>query len=370
MNNIEKWTHHKVKLEILTPVIINTGECYEYGELQILNNKLYKISMNNLIKIMDENTRNKYIDFITKGISSRDVKYHEQAKQLAEKTIFDNRNKLSLIITRPMGMLESSADWIKKRPFQIIEKSCVKKINEKPYIPGSSIKGAIRTAIIQSILNLQNINENEYVNYDRHRYNKTRNFESKILKAGDKVKDDPFKYIKISDFEFDDNMINSYVGKILVSTKRDPLPVYTTMTDSYSISSKKITLTGELSISSKISNVRELSKLNNFSFLIDSLNDFYIDNFNNKAQKLPNKAKNYMIDLLTKNISNNKGLMKIGRFSGIENITYNIKQNQTINRKIYNDDINIEGGTSYPLIDNMFMPGYCLLSEVVDEINS
>jgi hypothetical protein len=70
-----------------------------------------------------------------------------------------------------------------------------------------------------------------------------------------------------------------------------------------------------------------------------------------------------MSNLINENLKENKALIKIGRFSGIENITYNLIQDTSINGKIYNENINIEGGDSYSLIENKYIPGYCIISE-------
>lgn len=366
MGNKEQWINHKIQIEILTPVIINTGEYYEYGELFLLGDKLYKVNLNNLLKIMDLQTRTEYIETVTKGISSRDKKYDKAAKALVLKTLRENNDKISLIFSRPMGYLQSGKNLIENKPFQIIDKNCIKKINDKPYIPGSSIKGSLRTAIIQSLLNHQTISKNDYIDSTgfKRKYVQTKKFESKIMKVSDKVTDDPFKYIKVSDFEFESKSSVNILGEILISTKKDPLPVYTTMTEASCYSDSKITLTGTISISTKLKKIYSLEQFTNINNIIDALNDYYIDNFNNKAKQLPIGPRNLMVKIIEDNVTSTKGLIRIGRFSGIENITYNIQQDMSINTKIYNEDINIEGGESYPLIENKFLPGYCLITEV------
>lgn len=364
MSNIEKWTNHKIQIEILTPVIINSGDYYEYGELFFISGQLFKINVNNLIKIMSDSNRNEYIEFVTKGISTRDKKYHKSAQDIVIETIKANPDKQNLIFSRPLGVLPSGKTFLYEKPFQEIEKSCVKKINDKPYIPGSSLKGALRTAIIQSMFNPLDLNRNDYVNSYNHKYVRTSSFESKVMRVQENAKYDPFKYIKVSDFEFDDFKSKNNVGEVQISTKGKPLSVYTTMTESACFNNNKVTLSGTISISSKLESNNLLSKFNQIQNILDVVNDFYIDNFNNKASKLPVETKNSMSKLISDNLTQDKGLIKLGRFSGIENITYNIVQDQSINRKIHNENINIEGGESFATIERKYLPGYCLLKEV------
>ena len=364
MSNIEKWGNHKIQIEILTPVIINSGDYYEYGELLFDKGQLFKINVNNLIKIMNDSNRNEYIDFVTKGLSTRDDKYHKSVNSIVLDTIKENPDKKNLIFSRPIGVLPSGDTFLKEKPFQEIEKTCIKKINDKPYIPGSSLKGALRTAIIQSILNSSNFNREDYVNPYNNRYIKTKTFESKIMKVKENPKYDPFKYIKVSDFEFDDFKSKNYVGEVQISTKGKPLSVYTTMTESACFNNNKVTLSGTISISSKLELNKLLTKFNQIQNILDVVNDFYIDNFNNKASKLPVATKNSMQKLISDNLTQGKGLIKLGRFSGIENTTYNIVQDQSINIKNHNENINIEGGASFATIERKYLPGYCLLREI------
>lgn len=362
MRNVEKWKTHRVQIEILTPVVINTGEVYEYGELFLENNQLLQININNMIKLMDYNTRLKYIDIATKGIKSRDSKYHKMAHEIVKETISKNPDKQRMMFARPLGVLDSGIKTLEKKPFQAIDKTCVKKLNDKPYIPGSSIKGSLRTAIIQSLINKQQIKKSDYVT-NWNKYKKTNEFEAFVMRVPPKITEDPFKYIKVSDFEFDDVRAKSYIGEVLVSTKKEPLPVYTSMTDAFCLNNNKVTLTGSISISSNLNKVSSLSKFYNFTSIIEAFNDFYIENFNNKYGKLPIGPRDFMSKLISDNISESRGLFNLGKFSGIENITYNIKQDQSINSKIYNENINIEGGESFSLVENKYLPSYCIISE-------
>ncbi|MGD1823539.1 MAG: type III-A CRISPR-associated RAMP protein Csm5 [Pleomorphochaeta sp.] len=371
MNKIKNWTTYNVKINILTPVIINSGDAYEYGELFFdkESNKLYKINLLNLIKTMDSKDREKYINAVSEGIETRAKHFDNTAKALILKTLKDNPTEIPNIIARPLSYLSSGEDLLKNKPFQSIEKSIVKKINDKPYIPGSSIKGALRTALIQSIVSNKDIKENDYIENFRGRdkYIKTKDFESFVMnvRKGD-VKNDPFKFIKVSDFEFLSPSINGYIGEVSIKTKRKPLSVFTSMSDALCISNKTVSLKGTISISSEINNYSELSKFSKFKEILNSLNDFYIQNYNEKRYKLPNKVQDSMREIINENLLDDSALLKLGRFSGIENITYNIEQNMSINRKIKNEKINIEGGNSYALINNLFLPGYCIISEVED----
>lgn len=362
MEQKEVWKEHKIQIEILTPVIIGTGNIYDYGELFIYKNKLYKINLNNLIRIMDPVSREKYIKNVSKGLETRDVKFDKLANDIVTKTLKVNSNKFGEFIRRPVGMLDSGKLMLDKKPFQNIEKICTKKINEKPYIPGSSIKGAIRTALIQSELNLKNIQKYEYIN--GRNYIKTKAFESNILNVRNSVQEDPFKYIKVSDFEFVDFAAKEFLGEVKIKTKNNYMNISSTMSDAFCLNQKKVLLNGTISISSKLKNILGLKNNYVFSQMIDNISNFYIDNYNSKYPKLPTDIQSLMTNLIQNNINAERGLIKIGRFSGIENITYNVEQDLSINRKIYNESINIEGGDSYALIEDKYLPGYCILSEV------
>ncbi len=147
-----------------------------------------------------------------------------------------------------------------------------------PYIPGSSIKGSIRTAFLSYLLDRYLKNGG-----DKDRILQNRNIEMELLNAKNRdgrydMKEDPFKYLKVPDISFSNEYLN--VKKVLSTALPDDrgtrrpasqIPAYHEVLDYFRAHS----LQADMSIDERF-----WKRTNtDFETFKKSINGFYLDAF-------------------------------------------------------------------------------------------
>lgn len=187
------------EIELLTPVQIGNGDKYTPLDSVVTNDYFYAIDLDTFYqKLYERRKLQEYLNFIEKKpylseyLSGTDIEIEDVKKYRLQLT---PQNKKDI-------------DYIKKRTHQFI-----KNAYGEVYIPGSEIKGSIRTAVLYNLL--RNEGNYEYLRQklqaikDKGLYGKelgkeleklSKNMEYHFLcgKKGD-PKYDIFKYIEISD---------------------------------------------------------------------------------------------------------------------------------------------------------------------------
>lgn len=313
---------YKVELSTITPIHIGTGEDYvpvDYVMKKDADNKnyFYFIRREKFIDyIMDTG---KYAEFLA---ISNDVSFMK-----INKYIYDN-------------FTEEMIDWkipVSKKVFEIYDKNMSMEVKKNDtnrleirsfiqdsfkkniYIPGSSIKGAIRTAVLN--YKIKNGGKAFSLNHNPRSIEIERN----ILNIKEKNNsDDPFRLIKISDFipesnekrySFVDKIINVKSGNDLSEGKGVPILM------ELSLREKKFM--GEITVINDASRGDNI----NINFIIESMNYHYGESsYGFESKTFPNVFNNEIIKIFetvkdeTK-INNNAFLMKIGNHSGAFEVT-------------------------------------------------
>jgi len=137
-----------LKLETISPVHIK-GKDIEYGQgfVKRNNSTAYSIDSNKLAEYFFEKTNDlklveSYIQLIEQAVKENNLKNFDNGKFLSDSGIYDHNNNRVYekeLITK--GVFKSIVTTSSANQF-------IKDGNGKPYIPGSSIKGAIRTAVL------------------------------------------------------------------------------------------------------------------------------------------------------------------------------------------------------------------------------
>ncbi len=167
----------KLQLKILTPLHIGTGTEIEQLDYVVVNSNYYRLSQNFVNRFIDEHN---LIDHYTKWINTTAEEICNIKRKPKNKRTKDQNQELSKLRSN-LNLLTICEEANKKNELikalaaapDIIKIPCTGqppsgKVREqitdgtlKPYIPGSSIKGAIRTAILFNWLN--NINPAEKI---------------------------------------------------------------------------------------------------------------------------------------------------------------------------------------------------------------
>ncbi len=349
---------YKIKIEPLTVVHVGTGNELlptDYTVVPSPNNtavkKYVKFSSDKIIdKILSSGTPQQKAE-MQKACDSNDI--NQLAKFFNKYFYFGVDYDAN--VTRDFSTLHS-----KKIGQGLFENSLA--VNEmlhhanKPYIPGSSIKGAIRTAILNQIL-LKDMSDDEYdkladfADEEKQKdFKKAAKYEKQIqekalsmLKVSgiDSAKLDPFRCLEISDCEF--SARNQIVGqtKIVKFNKakqelvgKNDGPQIIAEAISGNLMKKENFSEFQLRINEDLQNV-ELS--NGFCInmqidlekIVSACNFFFKKEFNEEYQKFYENAYDgvdeifelkKIIDSIPEN-SKNQFLIRVGRWSQVESVT-------------------------------------------------
>lgn len=342
-------TTYPITLSLLTPVIINNGQIYGPLELFMLDDgRQYVLNPSAVLTALGPQA-NQCVSLLSQAIAR--PAYSNDALKTAADMIKGKLNRPC--IRRPCEFLDKAKEKLKSNPLQQVQAHMVKPLTSKPYIPGSSVKGAIRTAILEKLRAEKNLSPN----YKE----RVHDFENRILGIY-RVNEDPFKYLKISDFEITDMKTQTKIGLVNARGKN---PVYTGMTDAWCLHQEKgesvtntvVQATGTISFASDASRYHFLAP----AYIKDAIYNFYIDMWNAKVRHsdLPSGVQNILKTQLTKAIQAGDYLIRIGHYSGIENMTFNVDNPDR--KHMGHPEINSEGDSHYALIENMYPAGLCIM---------
>jgi hypothetical protein len=199
------------------------------------------------------------------------------------------------------------------------------------------------------------------------------------------INDDPFKYVKVSDFSIDEGTIHFNTVRVLNkgAASQKGIPVYTERTESELTEKKKVTARGRITIDEKLfheldkqKNNKGTAAISNEKDIVKAVHVFYsriadnADKLNytkaddeiNEHQKsyisMQNKINSIMIEY------NKKwgAAIRLGRFSQVESKTFNImRPGERKTGKTIPEDININGGISRSIIDGKIPCGWATL---------
>ncbi|CUS83273.1 CRISPR-associated protein Csm5 [Candidatus Kryptonium thompsonii] len=327
---------YKVKYQILTPIHIGTGEDLTPFDYVIVDDNFHRVNADEIISSLSQEQLNKFYALIEQNniTSLRELiagnfdekrfsKYKVKVtKNVAEKYQWNLRNVNNQLLISPFVRVDGDF---------------------KPYIPGSSIKGAIRTAIIDRVAKdnpemIKRItsNEKEY---------KSNTWEHKLLKAvrvDQKKKEekvdiskDPFRALKISDVFVSNEVMR--IGEVLnarVDERRNRLATVGIQMIKEVIAGEIITggsveFEGEMIIDDFLPKVEGVSMPLTKDFIIQSCNQFYSEEFKREQEFYEfatdmNETIDKMKSLLR--VKQNECLVRVGRFSGVYAVTINARK--------------------------------------------
>lgn len=122
----------KYKLETITPVHIGSGETLNQIDGYYANGRWYRIDLDKVLA-----HPNVHINALTSEMSQRNFRWSDYFSR-------HNMNGAELSI---YSLLSS------QNPKEVDIREAIKSVGNRPYIPGSSIKGAIRTALLSDLIN-------------------------------------------------------------------------------------------------------------------------------------------------------------------------------------------------------------------------
>ena len=346
--------NYKAQLKVLTPIIINTGDSFDFGEIYPIESKVTKYPVE-FYKGYQINTQKIFVGissakkkFFTDQIANASFQRDNEKLRAVRKELIDDSTKEKVRI--PCRFLPKAAYDLSQKPLQKVDKVMQMESTSYTYIPGSSVKGALRTAVLEGLRQKCNL-----INYPRE---KNKDFEIRVASRGKedyfKVCNDMFRYLKVSDFSFSGIDGIQYIGKI---GDDEEMPIYSSMTNAFILKGEPVVATGTISIDSRFYDLLGL----NLSNILRFISDFFFSPFESKKveDKMKRKVMQPIVDYMNKDESNDV-YFRLGHYIGIQNYTFNVEQ--PITKRNHNPRINMEGGSRVICIESGIVPGICMLN--------
>lgn len=313
----------KLILETLTPIHIGSGETIEPYEY-VITDKLYRINLGKFISSLSPKDREIFLK-----ISSSDM--IQTRKFIREKANLSNITEYSMNVDPEVH--DIYGDKMNDPNNQLSIQTFIKTL-DKPFIPGSSVKGSIRTALLFSMADKP--------------ITDTQDIEKYVFKFKG-PQDDPFRALKISD-------------SLPIDLK--DMVIYTVKTyskkDKFVASGYNILIEGTNSdytdkvvkISHDINIDHELEKRNEIDISVDkimsSCNEFYQYVIQNELNFYDSSNTSYAYDryktlenMMSSFEKEKSFIMRFGWASGYDSVTINLAKkmpNRKISRRLIHEE--------------------------------
>lgn len=301
---------YKISLMFLSPLHIGNGEQIEPFDYVIMDGKMYRFSLENIIKKFDQSN----LDDFYSSINDDNILH---LRELVIKHFDPIEDTLYDVYVEPK-VEENYKNSINEINNQLLISTFIRDpLSHAPYIPGSSLKGCIRTAVLNYLKY-----KNEIVISDEDKSEKKANFETKILNNSSPT-DDPFKNLKVPDIFIDNRYIKVYwVKNVLIENSRfkeNSIKNFAECTY-FELSNRTLHSNQELIIDCYIKNSMEINK----KLIVDSCNYFYQNNLIEEINYFQNATDSENIIENLNNIkllfekykTKDSFLLRVGRFSG------------------------------------------------------
>lgn len=305
----------RLECEILSPVHIGTGEEIAAYDYFIQSGLLIKINLNKVIDSLSENELaqfnqiNESGNFI--GLRRFLIKKSNDRTWLTGVTEFtipvssEIEKKYNENIDNPANQL-------------LIQLNQRTRISNNPILPGSSIKGAIRTAVLNKL----------GTKFD-HLPGNSRKAEGILLNAFNKktgnfqVEWDPFKYFKIGDVQL--NQGDSYICAVKNVSKdgQNRLKTNEMQMIHEVFNSTLVDKSLKFEIVIKIGKMQAGNEILDKRFIFNSCKGFYNHKLSttNFDYFQGTEIEDYIVKIMKQVNSSDEFLIRVGRFSGKESIT-------------------------------------------------
>lgn len=303
---------YKLKCQILSPLHIGAGEEINPLDYIIKDDRCYRVSFENFVAGMSEKERAIFESLIDKGDLVEMRKYITANIDAQKDSVYSTQVGGSV-----SGLYRSKMADIQNQliisPFLRTERGA------RVLIPGSSIKGAIRTAVISEIAKGSRLpSPKEYREEDE--------FEAKVMGYKD-GKDDPFRGIKIRDVGLDNDAVIVREVKNLSkkgnALQTNEMQMICEVLHSL-VTGTPIEFETSISFDDYLFSLNFLSKKLTMEMIVRSCNAFYRDKVEKEHDKFykGTSLEGWSSQLLSTMVDENSFLLRIGRYSGVESVTF------------------------------------------------
>jgi len=305
----QQLSQYKVNLHILSPIHVGTGQELEPFSYVIRGKGLFLI---NLIKWMEQYPEKDNLERMMDSDNFANIRSF-----IAERFDLESAVLCSIPVDNPK-LLDTYEKAIKERDPRnqvLISPTMRNEVTMEAFIPGSSIKGSIRTAIANRFVKVAGVTSED--SRGRSDYN------NKIFGA---INKDPMRSLKLSDVPLGKS------STVIVESKEFPLNP-----------KKPLTPKGHMEVALSLSHTGETfeyplrlslvpfelhSTKIDLRFLVESLYNFYVPKYEEEYTKFY-KSKGYddiqdgitPMNNVVSSLKTNEALVRIGHFSHVECVT-------------------------------------------------
>lgn len=336
LSNQQFLQNYQLSISTLSPVHLGCGEDYEPTSYVMHNSCLYPFAITRLVD----------------ALSPQDLQELDGINKLPnplislQKFIHSRKNQLFSLATTPRPVAPSlykkyeqavgravnqEASGKQIRNNLEIARTAYTGANEQPYLPGSSLKGALRTAVLNSL------NAGKATNFKEREANK---LEAELLKGS--FQNDPLRLVKVADANFQPTANTLEPRLVFANNIKRKKPETNTKASGLSLMYEAIpafntaAFTGQLSIQSldslKATASKDLPQLTiQLADLVTSCNNFYLPQLKKLQQRLSargclneqwNKNLEQILQLLEPFVTAKAGfVLRVGRYSSAESLT-------------------------------------------------
>lgn len=305
-------TIYRLKCEILSPVHIGTGAELDPLSYLIDGQVLHSVSLNNFVAGMGNRLRDEFEQVL------------EQANLVVvRRFLYENfrkdRDSLFAVAVTPeishlyRMKLDDIQNQLLINPFYRCEG------NMLPIVPGSTIKGALRTAVVSELANRKNIPPPQ-------KASDVYGFEFRVLDCSD-AKNDPFRGIRIRDNALKEGATIAREVKNF-SKNRDQKAEANKIQMIFEVSHSEVTgeniaFETEFTFDTYLFSTRYLGCRLTWEQVVKSCTSFYRQKMEMEHETFfkGSAAESASLQLLNVPLDDNSFILRMGRFSGVESVT-------------------------------------------------
>jgi len=315
---------HRVNLHILAPIHVGTGQEIDPFSYVIRDDNLFLID---LIKWMEEYTDQ---DELHRMMDSDNF---AEIRAFIAEDIDPEKVALGSIPVASRGLLSTYSRVIKAKDPRnqlLIDGMTRNEVTQIAYIPGSSIKGAVRTAIANHFVEAAGVTSKNMKKTYKPAFEP--DYNEKIF---GKINEDPMRNLKLSDVPLDNfgSMIIEAEEYSLKEDKPKTPKGYKEVSANLCQGGSPVVYSLRLSLKPFSLNEEKVD----VNFLIDVLHRFYVPKYKDEYRKFYSSGRADRIrqeiapmSLEIANLKTNEALIRIGHFSHVECITLDdVREPQT-----------------------------------------
>lgn len=325
----------KIRLEFITPVHIGSGEYLNPFDYVIKDNYCYRINYTSFLDYLSATKKEEFNNLINNN------RFIELRKFIVQNFNPSNENSYLYKTSISKNFKDAYLKNIDNPENKLVLQGFIRRGDYKPFIPGSSIKGAIRTAVLNYILENKYLKENvdieskiidAFKNISKKHNINNRDIDSKKIEyfllnnenAKINIPNDPFRLLEIPDITLSDNddiLVEQIVNRRIKGNKLTPTRQSWQMF--YEITNSKVTTNLQSSIFTrtlvinfknvirkKLKNLSNNKLSNIISFFLDE--ELIIKACNSFYKKIAlNEYKKYFETYIPENLNEIKKIMSL-----------------------------------------------------------